>query len=126
MKLLDGIQRVKVPPGQVQAYVVAPTLLNSGLLAMTQVSHRLIILLLPSDIQGLGSLVLRDFDSGIRGECGQRLAVVVGSKSNYFIGNDPKKWRANVPNYAKQSLYCLIRLCRRCSTRVREGGRFQR
>jgi hypothetical protein len=22
-------------------------------------------------------------------------------KSNYFIGNDPKKWRANVPNYAK-------------------------
>jgi beta-propeller repeat-containing protein len=22
-------------------------------------------------------------------------------KSNYFIGNDPKKWRMNVPNYAK-------------------------
>ena len=22
-------------------------------------------------------------------------------KSNYFIGNDPKKWRKNVPNYAK-------------------------
>jgi hypothetical protein len=22
-------------------------------------------------------------------------------KSNYFIGNDPKKWRSNVPNYAK-------------------------
>jgi hypothetical protein len=22
-------------------------------------------------------------------------------KSNYFIGNDPKKWRANVPNYAE-------------------------
>jgi hypothetical protein len=22
-------------------------------------------------------------------------------KSNYFIGNDPKKWRTNVPNYAK-------------------------
>src|SRR5262249_42691498 len=22
-------------------------------------------------------------------------------KSNYFIGNDPKKWRRNVPNYAK-------------------------
>ena len=21
-------------------------------------------------------------------------------KSNYFIGNDPEKWRANVPNYA--------------------------
>lgn len=23
------------------------------------------------------------------------------AKSNYFIGNDPKKWRTNVPNYAK-------------------------
>jgi hypothetical protein len=22
-------------------------------------------------------------------------------KSNYFIGNDPKKWRTNIPNYAK-------------------------
>ena len=22
-------------------------------------------------------------------------------KSNYFLGNDPKKWRTNVPNYAK-------------------------
>jgi hypothetical protein len=22
-------------------------------------------------------------------------------KSNYFLGNDPKKWRANVPNYAR-------------------------
>src|SRR2546428_11328554 len=22
-------------------------------------------------------------------------------KSNYFVGNDPKKWRANVPTYAK-------------------------
>src|SRR5271157_1600904 len=33
-------------------------------------------------------------------------AVVTGAeempgKSNYFIGNDPKKWRTNVPNYAK-------------------------
>jgi hypothetical protein len=33
-------------------------------------------------------------------------AKVVGldelpGKSNYFIGNDPKKWRTNVPNYAK-------------------------
>ena len=29
-------------------------------------------------------------------------------KSNYFIGNDPMKWRTNVPNYAKvkyQSVY---------------------
>ena len=24
-------------------------------------------------------------------------------KSNYFIGNDPKKWRTNVPNYARVS-----------------------
>ncbi len=33
-------------------------------------------------------------------------AAVIGAdelpgKSNYFIGNDPKKWRTNVPNYAK-------------------------
>ena len=33
-------------------------------------------------------------------------AQVVGleelpGKTNYFIGNDPKKWRTNVPNYAK-------------------------
>jgi hypothetical protein len=33
-------------------------------------------------------------------------AAVMGAdqlpgKSNYFIGNDPKKWRTNVPNYAK-------------------------
>ena len=33
-------------------------------------------------------------------------AKVVGldelpGKSNYFLGNDPKKWRTNVPNYAK-------------------------
>ena len=29
-------------------------------------------------------------------------------KSNYFIGNDPKKWRTNVPNYArvKYRVYC--------------------
>ncbi len=29
-------------------------------------------------------------------------------KTNYFIGNDPKKWRTNVPTYAKvkyQSVY---------------------
>lgn len=29
-------------------------------------------------------------------------------RSNYFLGNDPKKWRTNVPNYAKvkyQSVY---------------------
>jgi hypothetical protein len=25
----------------------------------------------------------------------------VPAKSNYFIGNDPKKWRTNVPNYSK-------------------------
>jgi hypothetical protein len=25
----------------------------------------------------------------------------VPGKSNYFIGNDPKKWRSNVPAYAK-------------------------
>jgi hypothetical protein len=25
----------------------------------------------------------------------------VPGKSNYFIGNDPKKWRTNVPNYAR-------------------------
>jgi hypothetical protein len=35
-----------------------------------------------------------------------RNAKVVGlselsGKSNYFIGNDPKKWRTNVPNYGK-------------------------
>ncbi|HEV2352469.1 MAG TPA: SBBP repeat-containing protein, partial [Terriglobia bacterium] len=33
-------------------------------------------------------------------------AAVIGAdelpgKSNYFIGNDPKKWRTNVPNYAQ-------------------------
>src|SRR5271166_1574647 len=33
-------------------------------------------------------------------------AAVMGAdefpgKSNYFIGNDPKKWRTNVPNYAQ-------------------------
>src|SRR6266851_2082343 len=26
-------------------------------------------------------------------------------KSNYFIGDDPKKWRTNVPNYAKVKLH---------------------
>jgi hypothetical protein len=34
-------------------------------------------------------------------------------KSNYFIGNDPKKWRTNVPNYAKvkyQGIYPNIDL----------------
>jgi len=35
-----------------------------------------------------------------------RRAKVVGTdelqgKSNHFIGNDPKQWRTNVPNYAK-------------------------
>src|SRR5437773_510939 len=28
-------------------------------------------------------------------------------KSNYFIGNDPKRWRANVPNYAKVRYFDL-------------------
>jgi len=37
---------------------------------------------------------------------GNAQARVVGldelpGRSNYFIGNDPKKWRTNVPNYAK-------------------------
>lgn len=37
---------------------------------------------------------------------GNRAAQVTGldelpGKSNYFIGNDPKKWRVNVPTYAK-------------------------
>jgi len=34
-------------------------------------------------------------------------------KSNYFIGNDPKKWRTNVPNYARvkyQDVYAGIDL----------------
>ena len=26
---------------------------------------------------------------------------VLASKSNYFVGNDPAKWRTNVPNYAR-------------------------
>ena len=25
----------------------------------------------------------------------------LSAKSNYFIGNDPEKWRTNIPNYAK-------------------------
>ena len=38
-------------------------------------------------------------------------AVVTGAdelpaKSNYFIGNDPKKWRSNVPTYAKVKYAC--------------------
>jgi hypothetical protein len=27
----------------------------------------------------------------------------LAGKSNYFIGNDPAKWRTNVPTYAKVS-----------------------
>ena len=34
-------------------------------------------------------------------------------KSNYFLGNDPAKWRTNVPTYAKvryQDVYASIDL----------------
>ncbi len=35
----------------------------------------------------------------------------LSGKSNYFIGNDPKKWRTNVPNYARvryQNVYAGV------------------
>ena len=35
------------------------------------------------------------FDARVKGE------EELSGKSNYFIGNDPKKWRTNIPTYAK-------------------------
>ena len=42
----------------------------------------------------------------IRPSCAQEPEAIdglepTGGISNYFIGNDPAKWRTNVPNYAK-------------------------
>lgn len=33
-------------------------------------------------------------------------------KSNYFLGNDPARWRTNVPNYAKVRCSCGGRTAR--------------
>src|SRR5205823_149116 len=56
----------------------------------------------------------RDEDSSVRSQAIIRIGLagansapqVTGhdelpGKSNYFIGNDPKKWRTNVPHYGK-------------------------
>ena len=42
-------------------------------------------------------------------------------KSNYFLGNDPKKWRTNVPNYAQVKY--AGRLSRRGFGLLRQPGR---
>jgi hypothetical protein len=42
-------------------------------------------------------------------------------KSNYFIGNDPKKWRTNVPNYAKVKYAMCTRAWTWCITATREN-----
>jgi len=55
-----------------------------------------------------------------------RQAKVMGleelpGKSNYFIGNDPKKWRTNVPNYAKVRTRTSIRAWTWCITATRDN-----
>ncbi|MGH9430134.1 MAG: SBBP repeat-containing protein [Terriglobia bacterium] len=57
---------------------------------------------------GHSALVARDSTSGLQMKLvgASPAAQVIGldelpGKSNYFIGNNPKKWRTDVPNYAK-------------------------
>ncbi|HEV2349102.1 MAG TPA: SBBP repeat-containing protein [Terriglobia bacterium] len=45
--------------------------------------------------------VLRMKLVGANAEASVTGADELPGKSNYFVGNDPKKWRTNVPNYAK-------------------------
>jgi hypothetical protein len=50
---------------------------------------------------GESSAVLRMRLVGANAKAAVTGADELPGKSNYFIGNDPKKWRTNVPNYAK-------------------------
>src|SRR5208337_3887386 len=50
---------------------------------------------------GESSAVLRMRLVGANASAAVTGADELPGKSNYFIGNDPKKWRTNVPNYAK-------------------------
>ncbi len=50
---------------------------------------------------GESSTVLRMRLVGANASAAVTGADELPGKSNYFIGNDPKKWRTNVPNYAK-------------------------
>ena len=50
---------------------------------------------------GESSAVLRMRLVGANTSAAVTGAEELPGKSNYFIGNDPKKWRTNVPNYAK-------------------------
>ena len=50
---------------------------------------------------GTTDIVLRMKLSGANASAAVRGVEELPGKSNYFIGNDPKKWRTNVPNYAQ-------------------------
>jgi hypothetical protein len=50
---------------------------------------------------GESSTVLRMRLVGANASAAVTGAEELPGKSNYFIGNDPKKWRTNVPNYAQ-------------------------
>jgi len=50
---------------------------------------------------GESSAVLRMRLVGANASAAVTGAEELPGKSNYFIGNDPKKWRTNVPNYAQ-------------------------
>jgi len=93
-----------VPPGYRPASFNAtalPWLLRSGAEGFDINSIMAIPKLTVSDLNPQASAVLRMKLVGANSG-----AKVIGlkelpGKSNYFIGNDPKKWCTNVPNYAK-------------------------
>jgi hypothetical protein len=60
-------------------------------------------------------LVGANLDAAVTG------AEELAGKTNYFIGNDPKKWRTNVPNYSKDKV--PRRLSRRRFDLLRHTGR---
>jgi hypothetical protein len=62
---------------------------------------------------GENSTVLRMRLVGANASAAVTGAEELPGKSNYFIGNDPKKWRTNVPNYARvkyQNVYAGVDL----------------
>ena len=55
----------------------------------------------PVEHRGLAPATLRLKFVGANGKAGFVALDRQSGRSNYFLGNDPKKWRTNVPSYAK-------------------------
>ena len=71
---------------------------NSSSYAGTRAAE---LLAAPDEHQALASTTVRLKFVGANGKSGSVALDRQSGQSNYFLGNDPKNWRTNVPSYAK-------------------------